>query len=137
MRNAPCKCQFPLLTQIQFALVARRVARLRWRNSTRRQSWVPPKVNGSSGSDSFNQAVERKELNLPAIVLADEGWARIGGDDHKVGFGVRASEDQQAGRVEIASRPFAFDGQWGLASRQPNEIHLVGLPGFLEEKLKR
>ena len=87
----------------------------------------PFKANGSSGSNSFDQAVECKELNLPAIVLADEGWARIGGDDHKVGFGVRASEDQQAGRVEIASRPFAFDGQRGLTSGQPDEVNLVTL----------
>ena len=88
---------------------------------------IPPTANGSSGSNSFDQAVESKELNSPAIVLADEGWARIGGDDQKVRFGVRASEDQQAGRVEIASRPFAFDGQRGLTSGQPNEVNFMAL----------
>jgi hypothetical protein len=83
--------------------------------------------NGPSGSNSFDQAVESKEVNPPAIELADEGWARIGGDDQKVRFGVRASEDQQAGRIEIASRPFAFDGQRGLTPGQPDEVNLVAL----------
>ncbi len=83
--------------------------------------------NGPSGGNSFDQAVESKELNPPAIVLADEGWVRIGGDDQKVRFEVRASEDQQAGRVEIASRPFAFDGQRGLTSGQPDEVNFVAL----------
>jgi hypothetical protein len=80
-----------------------------------------------SGGNSFHQAVESKEVNLPAIVLADEGWVRIGGDDQKVRFGVRAREDQQASRVEIASRPFAFDGQRGSTSGQPDEVNLVAL----------
>ena len=72
-------------------------------------------ANEPSGSNSFDQTVESKELNLPAIVLAHEGRTRIGGSDQQVSFGVRASEDHQAGRVEIASRPFAFDGQPCLA----------------------
>ena len=38
-------------------------------------------AGGPSGSNSFDQAVESKEVNPPAIVLADEGWAGIGGDD--------------------------------------------------------
>jgi len=35
--------------------------------------------DGPSGSNSFDEAVESKELNPPAIVLADEGWARVVG----------------------------------------------------------
>jgi hypothetical protein len=84
-------------------------------------------ADGFSSSNSLDQAVESKELNLPAIVMADEAWARIGGDHHEVMFGVRAREDQQAGRVEIASRPFAFDGHRGLTSGQPDEVNLVAL----------
>jgi hypothetical protein len=78
-------------------------------------------------SDSFYQAVEGKKLNAAAIVLTREGWARIGGDDEELGLGVGASKNQQAGRLEIASRPFAFDGQRGLASGQPDEVNLMAL----------
>jgi hypothetical protein len=46
----------------------------------------PLLASGPSDSNSFGQAVESKELNLPATVLANEGWRRIGGDDQKAGF---------------------------------------------------
>lgn len=47
-------------------------------------------LNRPSHLNPLDQTVQGQEVNPPAMVLADKGWARIGGDNQKVVFGVGA-----------------------------------------------
>src|SRR5260370_4344548 len=86
-----------------------------------------PAASWASSSDSLNQTVQREELHLPPIILAHKGRACIGGGDRQLSLGICASKNHQTCWVELASRPFAFDGQRRPPAGQPDEVHLVAL----------